>query len=101
MAAISGRIALRDRLVALAAEYPPKAATVDLTVLRRDAHTRSTRPSAHQHGWQALGHLDQRALSSVRDHITRAMAHAAYISTAATFQQPVIEHAKGGVVVAW
>ena len=29
---------LRDRLVTLAAEYSPKSARVDLTVLRRDAH---------------------------------------------------------------
>ena len=34
-----GATQLRDRLVALADEYPPKAATVNLSMLRRDAHT--------------------------------------------------------------
>ena len=33
-----GATHLRDRLVALADEYPPKAATVNLSMLRRDAH---------------------------------------------------------------
>ena len=32
------RLQLRDRLVALASDYSPRAARVDLTLLRRDAH---------------------------------------------------------------
>ena len=61
---------LRDRLVALAAEYSPKSARVDLIVLRRDAHD-ALDPTArrHQQGWQALDHLHRRALASVRDEI--------------------------------
>ena len=61
---------LRDRLVTLAAEYSPKSARVDLTVLRRDAHD-ALDPTArrHQQGWQALDHLHRRALASVRDEI--------------------------------
>ena len=61
---------LRDRLVALAAEYSPKSARVDLTVLRRDAHD-ALDPTArrHQQGWQALDHLHRRALAFVRDKI--------------------------------
>lgn len=68
---LAGALRLRDRLVALADEYPPKAATVDLTVLRRGAHTAlDSSVRRHQHGWRALGHLNERALSSVHDHIT-------------------------------
>ena len=61
---------LRDRLVTLAAEYSPKSARVDLTVLRRDAHN-VLDPTARRHrqGWQALDHLHRRALASVRDEI--------------------------------
>ncbi len=61
---------LRDRLVTLAAEYSPKSARVDLTVLRRDAHD-ALDPMArrHQQGWQALDHLHRRALASVREEI--------------------------------
>ena len=61
---------LRDRLVTLAAEYSPKSARVDLTVLRRDAHD-VLDPTARRHpqGWQALDHLHRRALASVRDEI--------------------------------
>ena len=60
---------MRDRLVALADEYPPKAATVNLSMLRRDAHTAiDSAKRRHRQGWQALGHLHARA-TAVRDHI--------------------------------
>ena len=61
---------LRDRLVTLAGEYSPKSARVDLTVLRRDAHD-ALDPAVrrHQQGWQALNHLHQRALQSVRNEV--------------------------------
>jgi DNA-binding transcriptional ArsR family regulator len=64
-----GATQLRDRLVALADEYPPKAATVDLSMLRRDAHTAiDSAKRRHRQGWQALCHLHARA-TAVRDHI--------------------------------
>ena len=66
-----GASRLRDRLVALASEYPPKSARVDLELLRRDAHAMldpTTR--RHQRGWEALDHLHRAALASVRDEIT-------------------------------
>ena len=64
-----GATQLRDRLVALADEYPPKAATVNLSMLRRDAHAAiDSAKRRHQQGWQALGHLHARA-TAVRDHI--------------------------------
>jgi len=64
-----GAAQLRDRLVALADEYPPKAATVSLSMLRRDAHTSiDSAKRRHRQGWQALGHLHARA-TAVRDHI--------------------------------
>jgi len=65
-----GATQLRDRLVALADEYPPKAATVKPSTLRRDAHTAiDSAKRRHRQGWQALGHLHARA-TAVRDHIT-------------------------------
>ena len=64
-----GATQLRDRLVALADEYPPKAATVKLSTLRRDAHTAiDSAKRRHRQGWQALGHLHARA-TAVRDHM--------------------------------
>ena len=62
---------LRDRLVALASEYSPKSARVDLTLLRRDAHAMldpTTR--SNQKGWKVLDHLHFMALAAVRDQIT-------------------------------
>lgn len=68
---LAGASRLRDRLVALADEYPTKAATVDFTILRRSAHTAiDSSVRRNQHGWEALGHLNQRAMSSVHGHIT-------------------------------
>src|SRR5207245_8863577 len=62
-----------DRPVALADEYAHKAATVDLTVLRRRAHPAlASSIRRNQRGWQALAHLNERALSSVHDHVTAA-----------------------------
>ena len=67
----TGASRLRDRLVALASEYSPKSARVDLTLLRRDAHAMlDPTMRRHQQGWQALHHLHSRALASVRAEIT-------------------------------
>ncbi|MGY5118341.1 hypothetical protein ACWC2H_21155 [Streptomyces sp. 900105755] len=65
-----GATRLLERLVALADEYPPKAATVDLSLLARDAHqVLDSATRRHRQGWRALGHLHDRALASVRDEI--------------------------------
>jgi hypothetical protein len=65
-----GATRLRDRLVALADEYPLKAGTVDLSVLRRGAHTAlDSDKRRHRKGWQALGLLHNSA-TAVRDRIT-------------------------------
>jgi DNA-binding transcriptional ArsR family regulator len=65
-----GASQLRDRLVALADEYAPKAATVDLTLLRRDAHqVLEATMRRHRQGWAALAHLHERAIASVRNEI--------------------------------
>ena len=62
---------LRDRLVTLASEYSPKSARVDLTMLRRDAHTLVDATKRYdEHGWRILDHLHQGALASVRGEIT-------------------------------
>ncbi len=67
---LAGASQVRDRLVALASEYAPKAARIDLTVLRRDAHgVLDPKVRRSQRGWQVLNHLHDRALGTVRDEI--------------------------------
>ena len=66
-----GASRLRDRLVALASEYPQNAASVDRTLLRRQAH--QVLDSAARHyaeGRGALDHLHSRALAAARTEIT-------------------------------
>ena len=67
---LAGASRLLDRLVALADEYSPKAARIDLTLLRRDTHV-ALDPGARRNkkGWQALQHLHNRALGSVTHRI--------------------------------
>ena len=62
---------LRDRLVALAGEYSPTAAQVDLTILRRNSHALLD-PTARRHlrGWQILNSIDRQAREAVRAKIT-------------------------------
>ena len=105
---LAGASRLRDRLVALADEYPPKAATVDLTVLRRGAHTAlDSSIRRNQRGWQALAHANERALSSVHDaisaadgarrvHIDRRDVAASVMATATT-GTAVVAHGESGV----
>ena len=67
---LSGASMLRDRLVALASDYSPKAARINLKLLRRDAHEfldPDTR--RRQRGWQALNRLNESAIRSVRGDI--------------------------------
>ena len=67
---LEGALRLRDRLVALAGEYSPNAARVDLKLLRRDAHLAlDATVRRNQQGWQRLDHLHQRVLGSVREEI--------------------------------
>ena len=62
---------LRDRLVALASDYSPSAAQVDLTMLRRDSHSLlDPTIRRHQHGWRILNSVHRRACESVRAEIT-------------------------------
>jgi DNA-binding transcriptional ArsR family regulator len=104
-----GASRLRDRLVALADEYPPKAATVDLSLLRRDAH-QALDPTTrrHQQGWQALAHLHTRAIASVRDeiasgdgsraiHLDRSGAAAGLLAVAEAASAAVVAHGDSGV----
>lgn len=104
-----GASRLRDRLVALANEYPPKAATVDLSLLRRDMHQvidATTR--RHRQGLQALAHLHDRSLGSVRDqiaagdgsrtiHLDRSDAAAALLAVARSANAPIVAHGESGV----
>ena len=67
---LEGASRVLDRLVALASEYPPKSARVDLTLLRRDAHeVLDLTVRRHNQGWSALDHLHEMALEPVRDEI--------------------------------
>ena len=62
---------LRDRLVALAADYSPSAARVDFTTLRRDSHALlDPTKRRHQGAWQTLASAHRRARESVRGEIT-------------------------------
>ena len=67
---LAGALQLRDRLVALSSDYSPKAARVDLTLLRRDAYdVIDSELRRHEQGWRALNNLHETALNSVRDEI--------------------------------
>ena len=68
---LAGAAQLCDRLVALASEYSPKSARVDLTLLRRDAYEAlDLGVRRHKQGWSALDHLHEIALRQVRDEIS-------------------------------
>ena len=61
---------LRDRLADRASEYSPRAARVNLTMLRRDLHTLlDPTIRRHQRGWQTLDRIHRRARESVRAEI--------------------------------
>lgn len=67
-AAGAGR--LRDRLATLASEYAPKAADVDLSLLRRDAHEAlDASVRRYKQGWATLAHLKNGAVAAVRAEI--------------------------------
>ena len=67
---LAGASRLRDRLLALASEYPQKSARIDLTLLRRDAYdVLDPDIRRHRDGWRVLDHLHQSALKSVRNEI--------------------------------
>jgi hypothetical protein len=104
-----GASRLRDRLVALADDYPPKAATVDLSLLRRDAHeVLDSVRRRHQKGWQALAHLHTQATASVRDdvksgdgsrsiHLDRSDAASGLLAATGTATAAVVAHGDSGV----
>lgn len=104
-----GASQLRDRLVALADEYAPKAATVDLSLLRRDVHqVLDVTARRHCQGLQALAHLHERATASVRDEITsgdgtrtihldRGAAATALLAVAGSANAAVVAHGDSGV----
>ncbi len=104
-----GASRLRDRLVALADEYPPLAATLNLSLLRRDAHQAlDSTAGRHRQGWQALDHLHNRAIASVRDeiasrdgrrslHLDRADAAAELLALVGTANTAIVVHGDSGV----
>ncbi|MFC9635301.1 winged helix-turn-helix domain-containing protein [Streptomyces mirabilis] len=103
-----GATRLLERLVALADEYPPKAATVDLSLLRRDAHqVLDSTTRRHRQGWRALDHLHERALASVRDeiatedrrtvHLDRSDTASQLLQLVASQAAAVVAHGDSGV----
>ncbi|MFD5013747.1 hypothetical protein [Streptomyces chartreusis] len=102
-----GATRLLERLVALADEYPPKAATVDLSLLRRDAHqVLDSTTRHHRQGWRALSHLHERALASVRDEIAAEDSRTVHLDRSDTASQllqlvespaAVVAHGDSGV----
>jgi DNA-binding transcriptional ArsR family regulator len=106
---LHGASRLRDRLVALADEYAPKAATVDLSLLQRDVHqVLDATKRRHRQGLQALAHLHERATASVRDeiasgdgsrtiHLDRGDAAAALLALAGSANASVVAHGESGV----
>ena len=68
---LHGSSRLRDRLVTLASEYAPKAARVDLTILRRDAYEVLDSTARHyKEAWRKLVGLHDLAIQSTRFDIT-------------------------------
>ena len=104
---LSGAGQLRDRLLALASDYSPKAAGVDLTLLRRDVHgSLDAHYRHHQQGWRILNHLHSVALESVRDgvtgrdgvsrwHLDRSRAAAGLVAVAAESEAVIVEGESG------
>ena len=91
---------LRDRLIALASEYSPKSARVDLTLLRRDAHGMldpTTR--RNEKGWQMLDHLHGMALGAVRKEITRSDGCRVNLDRSGAAAELVATAAKAAAVV--
>lgn len=65
-----GATQLRDRLLALADDYAPVAASVNLTTLRRASHDLlDSTARRHLRGWRALELLEQQACGTVHDVI--------------------------------
>ena len=61
---------LRSRLFELASSYPSRAAKVDLRMLQRDTYDLlDSARRLHQHGWQRLNSIDQRAHEAVQSEI--------------------------------
>jgi DNA-binding transcriptional ArsR family regulator len=106
---LHGASQLRDRLIALTDEYAPKAATVDLSLLRRDAHqVLDATTRRHRQGWRALAHLHEQAVASVRDeiasgdnartiHLDRGDAAGALLALAGSANGPLVAHGESGV----
>jgi len=105
---VAGAALIRDRLSVLAGEYAPKAAVVDLTLLRRDTH-RVIAPTTRRHRdvWQLLDGLHQRAVAAVGSQVTSADgSHQVHIDRSATVTElralapanaAVIVHGESGV----
>ncbi len=62
---------LRDHLVALASDYSPRAAHIDLMKVRRDSHVLlDATVRRHKQGWERLRSLGKQARDSVQTEIT-------------------------------
>jgi hypothetical protein len=104
-----GAAQLRDRLLVLAGDYAPAAATVDLPLLRRDTHVLlDSTKRRHRRGWQALEHLHHQAISATRGEIAsddgsrsmrldRGDSAAALLKVATSGKAAVVAHGESGI----
>jgi hypothetical protein len=68
-----GATQLRGRLLTLADDWGPTAASVNLSMLRREAHdVLNSAVRRHRQGWRALELLDEQARGGVSDEIASA-----------------------------
>ncbi|WP_026555688.1 NACHT domain-containing protein [Arthrobacter sp. 35W] len=105
---LTGAVVVRDRLGVLAATYAPKAAAIDLDILRRDTH-HVIMPTTRRHetAWQVLDGLHERAVTAVRSQVTSSDGdHTVHIDRTATITElhtltttnpAVIVHGESGV----
>lgn len=72
---LAGAVAVRDRLGVLAAEYAPKAAVIDLDLLRRDTYdVVASTTRRHDAAWRMLDSLHEQAVAAVRSRVTSSHA---------------------------
>ncbi|MFK4089865.1 hypothetical protein ACI2LF_37490 [Kribbella sp. NPDC020789] len=103
-----GGTMLRDRLLVLADDWAPTAASVNLSMLRRAVHD-VLDPAVHRHkaGWRALELLGEQARAAVGDQIVSADGTrrvrvdrgdvAASLAAAVTSAGAVVVHGESGV----
>ncbi|WP_369044659.1 hypothetical protein [Sinomonas sp. P10A9] len=105
---LAGAVTVRDRLGVLAAEYAPKAADIELDLLRRDTHdVVASTTRRHDAAWRMLNSLHEQAVAAVRSRVTSSSGrNEVHIDRSATIAElrtltrtkpAVIIHGQSGV----